>query len=104
MENLTPLAALSGCDPPTDEAEDALPLSDAARMTLLDRIEAWIEEEERLITEIERKIAAASGDAPGPWACAYDAPEPDDSYDCQGMTAELCSRLNSPEITRERWR
>ena len=40
---------------------DALPLSDDAREALLGRIEDWIEEEERLIAEVERRVAAAVG-------------------------------------------
>ena len=54
--------------PRLDEAQDALPLSNPARMALLDRLEAWIDEEERLLVEIERKIAATRGDAPARWA------------------------------------
>ena len=40
---------------------DELPLSDEAREALLRRVEGWIEEEERLIAEIERRIAATGG-------------------------------------------
>ncbi len=82
----TPAAAPSACDPRPDEAEDALPLSDAARMALLDRLEAWIDDEERLIAEIERKIAATPCDAPGLWARANNAPDPDNSSDRQAKT------------------
>jgi hypothetical protein len=43
-----------------DQSEE-LPLSDEARQALLRRVETWIEEEERLIAEIERRIAATLG-------------------------------------------
>jgi hypothetical protein len=50
--------------------EDTLPLSARARTALLDRLEAWIDEEEQLIAEIERKIAATLGGATAPWSGA----------------------------------
>jgi hypothetical protein len=58
------------CDPHSDDAENTLPLSTRARAALLNRLEAWIDEEERLIAEIERKIAATLGGATAPWARA----------------------------------
>ena len=38
------------------------PLADAEREALLRRLETWIDEEERLIAEIERRIEAAARD------------------------------------------
>jgi len=38
-----------------------LPLSNDARDALLARLEAWIDEEEHLVAEIERRIGAAVG-------------------------------------------
>lgn len=46
---------------PIAEASDELPLSDDAREALLRRVEAWIEEEERLVAEIERRLEGATG-------------------------------------------
>lgn len=60
MPTSVPPASPSGYDPQPDEADDALPLSANVRTALLDRLEAWIDEEERLIAEIDRKIAATT--------------------------------------------
>jgi hypothetical protein len=43
---------------PIAKANEELPLSDDAREALLRRVEAWIEEEERLVAEIERRLHA----------------------------------------------
>ncbi len=68
-------------------AENALPLSDKARMTLLDQLEAWIDEEERLIAEIDRKVAATLGNVRGPWGRAIKALPADESNDRQTTPA-----------------
>ncbi len=46
---------------PSAAASDELPLSDIDRETLLSRVEAWLDEEERLVAEIERQLEAAAG-------------------------------------------
>jgi hypothetical protein len=61
MSTSVPPASPSGYDTQPDKAEDALPLSANVRTALLDRLEAWIDEEERLIAEIDRKLAATTG-------------------------------------------
>ena len=59
-QSVKSLTSLPGAEPlPSTEGDDALPLSDSAREALLRRLEAWIEEEERLIATIERRAAAA---------------------------------------------
>lgn len=56
------LTCLLSFDPePKAPESDEPPLSDGAREALLGRIEAWIEEEERLVAEIERRLEAATG-------------------------------------------
>jgi hypothetical protein len=46
---------------PIAAVSDELPLSDIARETLLRRVEAWIDEEERLVAEIARQLEGAAG-------------------------------------------
>ena len=46
---------------PLATPSDELPLSDDAREALLRRVEAWIEDEERLVAEIERRLETATG-------------------------------------------
>ncbi len=60
MPTSVPPASPSGYEPQPDEAAEALPLTAKDRTALLDRLEAWIDEEERLIAEIDRKIAATT--------------------------------------------
>ncbi len=56
-----PVSPLAFRSEPNAAEGDEPPLSDDAREALLRRIEAWIEEEERLVAEIERRLAAAAG-------------------------------------------
>ena len=79
-------------EPKPDAGEtDELPLSDVAREALLRRLEAWIDEEERLIAEIERKIAPAPVDGARPWARGSNSSEPDDSSDRRAMAEPLAA-------------
>ena len=56
-----PVSPLAFRSEPNAAEGDEPPRSDDAREALLRRIEAWIEEEERLVAEIERRLAAAAG-------------------------------------------
>ncbi len=85
------LAFPSECGPQPDEVEDTLPLSARVRTALLDRLEAWIDEEEQLIAEIERKIAATLSAAAAPWAHAKTAPEADQPIRGAAMTEPLAA-------------
>jgi hypothetical protein len=51
------MSPLPGEPEPFAGDSDDLPLSDDAREALLRRLEAWIDEEERLIADIERRTA-----------------------------------------------
>ena len=85
------LAFPSECGPQSDEAEYTLPLSARVRSALLDRLEAWIDEEERLLAEIERKIAATLSAAAAPWAHAKNAPDADEPIRGAEMTEPLAA-------------
>ena len=91
MPTSVPPACLSGGLPQPDEAEHPLPLFANVRTALLDRLEAWIDEEERLIAEIERKIAATIGAAATPWAHAKTAYEVDEPTREAAMTEPLAA-------------
>ena len=91
MPTSVPPASPSGGLPQPDEAEHPLPLSANVRTALLDRLEAWIDEEERLIAEIERKIAATIGAAAAPWAHAKTASEADEPTREAAMTEPLAA-------------
>ena len=69
-----PASPLENEPQPIIGESDELPLSDDARDALLQRLEAWIDEEERLIAEIERRIAAAVGNVTSFRPCASGAP------------------------------
>ncbi len=90
MPTSVPPACPSGGLPQPDEAEHPLPLSANVRTALLDRLEAWIDEEERLIAEIERKIAATLA-ADAPWAHAKTASEADEPVREAAMTEPLAA-------------
>lgn len=47
--------------PAEPAAQAGLPLTDEAREALIGRLDAWLEEEERLLAEIEQRIAANRG-------------------------------------------
>ena len=57
-----PASPLAFGPEPSPAEGDELPLPDNAREALLRRLEAWIEEEERLVAEIERRLAATRAD------------------------------------------
>ncbi len=84
-------ASLSGCDQQPEEADDTLPLCAHVRTALLDRLEAWIEEEERLIAELDRKIAAALGAATTPRAHAKTGSEAGEPIRGAVMTGPLAA-------------
>jgi hypothetical protein len=77
-----PVSSLAFAPEPDAAGSAEPPLSDDVREALLRRIEMWIEEEERLIAEIERRFAAAGNvlafslDRPSPRDASAEAPSP----------------------------